>query len=87
MQTAQKTLVLNVKRLMKAQGIRSQAELCRRAGIPVTSFNAVYHGRKQPGINILDNIGSVFGLSPWQLLSPNVEQMFGSTNNEQITSP
>jgi transcriptional regulator with XRE-family HTH domain len=76
----------NLKRLMKARAsLDSNPKLSERSGIGIATISRIINGESAATLDTLGMLAKAFGLTPWQLLVPNLD-----TTNPQIlqsTSP
>jgi len=64
---------LNIEFLIRRSGLEIQ-EVARRAGMSLRGLNYIRSGERSPNVDTLDDIGQVFGLTGWHLISPDLER-------------
>lgn len=65
--SAKDILGRNLKTLRETRGW-TQAELCRRSGVPQTTISATERSVHAPTLDTLDDLAKAFGVLPWILL-------------------
>lgn len=67
--TSQQALVRNVRLRLKELRI-PQAELARRAGCPNSYVSNVLHGKRVPGLDVIDRLAEALETTTPELLTP-----------------
>lgn len=65
-------LASNLKALM-AHGDTNQSQLGKRADIAQSTIGRILREKHAPDLDTLHALGQAFGLTPWQLLVPNLD--------------
>lgn len=70
---SKKTLWANVLRLMRVKyGAENLTKLARDCGIGPGTATRIKAQQTSVGVDVIERIASVFGVQPWQLLTPNL---------------
>lgn len=72
-QELRETIAANIQSGMERLGIKSQAELSRRANIPQTTLNiymSPHRPKGLPNLRHLFTLGNIFQMETWELLCP-----------------